>query len=156
MAKKLKIKFSENPSIIIHRTAVRHDKLVYIARANKKRGYPLRNKSRIVYIGTTKKGARRIASSAASKGEQLLDEYGMKHLEFNIVTCSRRQSVETWKKLERALIIRFRERFGLPCSQLVNRPRHLPTSSAPIPAPIIWCAWQRHQETRMDKTVLCA
>lgn len=114
MAKKLKIKFRKYPSIIINRTAVRDDKLVYIARANKQIRYPSRDRSRIVYIGTTRKGARRIASSAASKGEQLLYDYGIKHLEFNIVTCTRRPGVETWKKLEKALIIRFRERFGIP------------------------------------------
>ncbi|MGD0168715.1 MAG: hypothetical protein ABSE54_03220 [Smithella sp.] len=114
MAKKLKIKFDNKPSIIIHRTAVHNDKLVYIARANKKIKYPSHEKSRIVYIGTTKKGAKRIASSAALRGEQLLYEYGIKHLEFNIVTCTGRTGVETWKKLERALIIRFRERFGIP------------------------------------------
>lgn len=114
MAKKLKIKFRTYPSIIINRTAVRDDKLVYIARANKQIRYPSRVRSRIVYIGTTRKGARRIASSAASKGEQLLYDYGIKQLEFNIVTCTRRPGVETWKKLERALIIRFRERFGIP------------------------------------------
>jgi hypothetical protein len=36
----------------------------------------------------------------------------MKHLDLIIVLCTRRQGVETWRKLERALIIRFRERFG--------------------------------------------
>jgi hypothetical protein len=114
MPKRLKIKFSNYPSIIINRAAFRDDKLVYIARANKKIGYPLRDRSRIVYIGTTKKGARRIASSAAWKGEELLYDFGMKHLEFNVVTCTRRPGVESWRKLERALIIRFRERFGSP------------------------------------------
>ena len=36
----------------------------------------------------------------------------MKGLEFHIVTCTRRAGVSTWRKLERALIIRFRELFG--------------------------------------------
>jgi len=115
MPKKLKIKLHKHPSITIHRAAFGDDKLVYIARANKKIDYPtFRNKSRIAYIGTTKKGARRIASSAAWKGEQLLYDYGMKHLEFHIITCTRRSGVNSWRKLERALIIRFRERFGSP------------------------------------------
>jgi hypothetical protein len=84
---------------------------VYVAQANKKLAYPL-GRSKIAYIGTTKKGARRIASSAVWKGEDLLYEYGIKHLELYIVTCRKIQSVETWRKLERALLIRFRERFG--------------------------------------------
>lgn len=121
MRKRLKIKFSKSPSIIIHRAAFRNDRLVYVARANKRIRYPvgdksriaqMRERSRIVYIGTTKKGARRIASSAAAKGEELLYDYGMKGLEFHIVTCTRRPGVESWRKLERALIIRFRELYG--------------------------------------------
>ena len=123
--RRLKIRLDKKPCIIIHRAAFRNEKLVYIACANKKIRYPVgdsspriaysRERSRIVYIGTTRKGARRIASSAAGKGEELLYEHGMKDLQFYVVTCTRRQAVESWRKLERALIIRFRElRGGIP------------------------------------------
>jgi hypothetical protein len=111
MPRKLPVKFGRDPALTINRTAFRNDKLVYVARANKKLLYPW-GRSRIAYIGTTKKGARRIASSAVWKGEDLLYQFGIKHLELHIVTCGKVQSVETWKKLERALLIRFRERFG--------------------------------------------
>ena len=111
MPHKLAVKFRSQPSFVIHRTAFRDDKLVYIVRANKKLRYRFGN-SRIAYIGTTKKGARRIASSAVWKGEDLLYLYGIKHLELHIVTCGKIQGVESWKKLEKALILRFRERFG--------------------------------------------
>jgi hypothetical protein len=82
-----------------------------VARANKKIKYPW-GRSRIAYIGTTKKGARRIASSAVWKGADLLFEYGIRHLELVVVLSTRRQGIETWRKLERALIIRFREMYG--------------------------------------------
>lgn len=111
MARQLRIKSKSHPSLVVHRTPFRDSKLVYIACANKMHSYSL-DKSRIVYIGTTKKGARRIASSAAKKGDEILSRYGMKYLEFYVVTCDKVQGVETWKKLERALIIRFREKFG--------------------------------------------
>jgi len=111
MAKRLKIKFQKQPAITINRLAFRDDKLVYVARANKRIRYPWAH-SRIAYIGTTQKGARRIASSAAWKGESLLYEYGINHLDFNIVVCGKLSGVESWKKLERALIIRFREIYG--------------------------------------------
>lgn len=111
MPKRLKIKWQRTPAIVINRTAFRDNKLVYVARTNKTNRYPL-GRSRIAYIGTTKKGARRIASSAATRGADLLYEYGIKHLELSVVTCSKVQSVETWRKLERALIIRFRELYG--------------------------------------------
>jgi len=111
MPKRLSLKYRRTPAIVINRIAFKDRKLVYVARANKKIKYPL-GRSCIAYIGTTKKGARRIASSAVWKGADLLFEYGMKHLDLIVVVCARRQGVETWKKLERALLIRFRERFG--------------------------------------------
>ena len=111
MPKRLKVKWQLKPAIIIDRTAFHDSKLVYVARANKRIRYPW-GRSKIAYIGTTKKGARRIASSAAYRGENLLYEFGIKNLEFNVVTCGKVPGVGTWKKLERALLIRFRERFG--------------------------------------------
>lgn len=111
MPKRLSLKYRQQPAIVINRIAFKDKKLVYIARANKKIRYPW-GRSCIAYIGTTKKGARRIATSAVWKGADILFEYGMKHLDLIIVLCARRQGVETWRKLERALIIRFRERFG--------------------------------------------
>ncbi len=79
--------------------------------ANRRYRYPW-GRSRIVYIGTTKRGAHRVASSAAKKGEDLLFEHGIREVEFSVVTCGKLQNVATWKKLERALLIKFRERFG--------------------------------------------
>lgn len=113
MPKKLSVKYRRPAALIINRVAFRDKKLVYVARANKKFRYPW-GRSRIVYFGTTKKGARRIASSAAWKGADVLFGYGVKHLELIVVVCGKTQGVETWKKLERALIIRFREKLGAP------------------------------------------
>ncbi len=111
MPHKLAIKYRSHASFVIYRTAFRDYKLVYVIRASKKIRYRF-GQSRIAYIGTTKRGATRIASSAVSKGEDLLCRYGIKHIELHIVTCGKIQGVETWKKLERALLLRFRERFG--------------------------------------------
>lgn len=111
MPKKLSVKYRRPAALIINRVAFRDKKLVYVARANKKFRYPW-GRSRIVYFGTTRKGARRIASSAAWKGADVLFNHGVKHLELIVVVCGKTQGVETWKKLERALIIRFREKLG--------------------------------------------
>jgi hypothetical protein len=111
MSRRLLVNFRRQPAIVINRIAFKDDKLVYIARANKEFRYPW-GRSRIAYIGTTKKGAKRIASSAVWKGADLLFEYGIKHLELHVVVCSKVPGLETWKKLERALIIRFREKYG--------------------------------------------
>ena len=111
MPRKLKIRSSKQPAIVINRVAFRDKKLVYVARANKKLKYPW-GRSRISYIGTTKRGAHRVASSAVWKGADLLFQYGIKHLELNVVTCQKIPGVESWRKLERALLIRFREIYG--------------------------------------------
>jgi hypothetical protein len=111
MAKKLRIKQQHRPAITITRTALHASQLVYIASASKIVRYPW-GKSRITYIGTTKNGVHRIASSAAWKAKYLLTIHGIKQLEFFVVTCNAQQAVQTWRKLERALLIRFRQRFG--------------------------------------------
>jgi len=108
-----RIKYRDEPSLTIHRTAYHEDKLVYVARANRKFRYP-RGQSNIGYFGTTKNGAWRIASSAANSGWILFDTYGVKWLDFHVVTCTPVPGMRSWKKLERALLIRFCERFGSP------------------------------------------
>jgi len=46
------------------------------------------------------------------KDEHLLSGYGIRHLEARIIRCGRKQAVETWRKLERALLLKFRESYG--------------------------------------------
>ena len=107
----LRIKYRDRPAVVVHRAAFKESKLVYVGRANRPYRYAS-GRSRIVYIGTTKKGARRVASSAARKGVDLLFEHGIKEVEFSVVTCSKLRAVATWRKLERALLIKFREKYG--------------------------------------------
>jgi hypothetical protein len=106
-----RIRYSSEPSLTIHRDAFYDDKLVYLARANRKFSY-VWGKSNVGYIGTTKNGAWRIASSAAHRGWTLFDERGVKSLDFHVVTCTPIPGMKSWKKLERALLIRFCERYG--------------------------------------------
>ena len=114
MAKRLKARVSSKPAITITRSATRNDKLVYVAKANKPVPYP-QGSSHIVYIGTTKAGARRIAQSAAYRAEHLLGLRGVSSLEFyTVVVTNTVQGLKSWQKLERALIVRFRERYGKP------------------------------------------
>ena len=70
--------------------------------------------SRIAYIGTTKRGARRLASSAADRADTILAQRGVWAFEARIVTCRRRPRVKTWRILERALLLAFKDRFGEP------------------------------------------
>lgn len=108
---KLTIQTTNSHAVTITRNALKAEKLVYLAAANKKLKYP-HGSSRIAYIGTTKSGASRISQSAATKAEALLQLHGVSSLTFFVVTCASRSKVKTWKKLEMALLLTFREKFG--------------------------------------------
>ncbi len=111
MPSKLGTKPQKTPALEIYRAVLTGEKLVYVARANKKFGYGL-GQSSIVYIGTTKNGVDRITGSAAAKARDLLENHGVYKLSFHIVTCRPEKNVKSWKMLEKALIIRFRELYG--------------------------------------------
>ena len=107
----LKIKQSRCAAMTIRREALHEERLVYLALTNKPIKYKY-GRSRIAYIGTTKRGVERIAQSAAKQSKALLGLHGVRELEFYVVACGPRQGLKTWKKLERALIILFREQLG--------------------------------------------
>lgn len=109
---KLTIKSPKLPAVTITREAVKSDKLVYFAVANRALSYPNGEKSRIVYIGTTQNGAHRMAASAAIKALDMLGLHGVKQLEFFSITCKSRQNVKTWRKLERGLLLTFKYLYG--------------------------------------------
>lgn len=111
MAKFLKVSLNRVHAIEVTRIAIGNQKLVYALTADRKfsRTY---GKSAVAYIGTTKKGIARIASSAAYRAEDILSEYGVKKITARIVTCKPRSAVKTWVKLERAMLLMFREIYG--------------------------------------------
>ena len=113
MVDRLTVKASKSPAITITRAAVRSRKLVYIAVANKKLEYKT-GWSKIAYIGTTKNGAHRMASSAASKALDMLNIHGVTKLDFYVVVCKSRQNVQSWRKLERGLLLSFKDEYGEP------------------------------------------
>lgn len=109
----LTIQTQTKPAVTITRTATKAKELVYVAVASKKIKYAV-DQSRIIYIGTTKKGAERIAASAATKANQMLGLHGVRHLEFFVVTSTATTGVKTWQKLERGLLLAFKDKFGEP------------------------------------------
>lgn len=90
--------------------------MVYILVANKAYKYPNGRRSRIVYIGTTGKGARRPATSAVDKASEAFSElHGIKRIELHIATCPGRKRLRTWEHLESALLATFKSLyFKLP------------------------------------------
>ena len=110
---RLHVSLQRRVAMEVHRVSVKKDKLVYVIQQDKKRQYP-GGRSRIVYIGTTQNGAARMAVSAAYRAQEIFSGWGIEKLEVRVVTCGSRQHVETWVKLERALLLTFRERYGEP------------------------------------------
>ncbi len=111
MIKKIKANFIKEPAITVNRVAVQSDTVVYIFVASKQQQYKL-GKSRIIYVGTSKRGISRMASSMAEKADAALHLHGVTHFDVKIATCTKRQNRETWKILEHDLILRFRQKYG--------------------------------------------
>jgi hypothetical protein len=112
MPRRLKLSLKREEAIRVTRVMLGKSKLVYVLVADKPIEYTY-GKSRIAYIGTTKKGAGRIAQSVAARTEDILSLHGVRTFHARIVTCKPRSGVETWKKLERAMLLKFRETFGV-------------------------------------------
>jgi hypothetical protein len=91
--------------------------MVYILTANKHQRYRDKDsktvgRSRIIYIGTTKKGAGRPAASAVNKASEVFyNLHGVRSIEVHIVTCAAHGRKQTWKKLEAALLDAFRQKY---------------------------------------------
>jgi len=95
----------------VTRRAVKARRLVYIICTPKPQKYPLR-RSRIIYIGTTSVGLHRLASSMATKAADVLLERGVRFLEVYAVTCPPRPGLDSWRRLERDLLVTFGIMYG--------------------------------------------
>src|SRR5271157_5701166 len=113
--RKLKIRSSKTSLLTLTRSRQWTDKMVYILAANRFIKYS-NGRSRIIYIGTTKKGAGRPAASAVNKASKVFNKlHGVKTIEVHIATCGPRQAMQTWRRLESSLLDTFRKRyFELP------------------------------------------
>ena len=109
--RRLTVSLKRDPAITATRVSIGGEKLVYVLAADKRLEYET-GKSRIAYIGTTRNGASRVASSVASRAYEILGIRGVRSFKARIVTCRPRQNVETWRLLERALLLEFRNQFG--------------------------------------------
>ena len=87
------------------------EKTVYFHVVNKSLKYPY-GRSRIVYIGMTKKGIGRIMGSIAERLDDEFNIHGVHAVEVHEIGCTPRQRVKTWKMLERASLIAFRQMYG--------------------------------------------
>lgn len=111
--RRISVSIKRDPALEATRVSIGKQKLVYVLVADKRLYYP-KKKSRIAYIGTTKRGLRRVAGSVASRADEILALPGVRSFVARLVTCQPRQRVQTWRVLERALLLKFREIYGAP------------------------------------------
>lgn len=108
------IRVKTEASVVVRRAAITTRKLVYVLLAS--RPLPVQHpgigRSRICYIGTTRRGIARVSESVAQRSGDILAEHGVHELEAHLLTATPRRHVRTWLKLERALLVAFRQRFG--------------------------------------------
>ena len=107
--RRLKAKCSKKPSLkLLRGRQWEKKKMAYILLADKSYQTTSGLRSRVIYIGTTAKGAGRPAASAVNKASQIFyKDHGVREIDVFIVTCSGRQNMQTWKLLEAALIHTF-------------------------------------------------
>jgi hypothetical protein len=108
---RLRVSLKRQSALHINRIALNDAKLVYVICANKAIRYQ-NGRSPIAYIGTTQNGIDRVAPSAAGRAYDILGEHGITALDVRIVTTTPRQRIKSWKVLERAMLLQFREMFG--------------------------------------------
>lgn len=114
-----------DPIMSVEIAATKVQRLVYLLVANRPVHYG-HDFSRIIYIGTTKHGLRRIAYSAYFRINEAVDRVrGLRRLNVYVVWARSKNGPQTkrgmnfWQLLERALLLRFCERYGRP--PLLNR-----------------------------------
>jgi hypothetical protein len=111
---RLRISLQRGAAIHVKRISVGKQKLAYILLADKKMQYQ-HGRSRVVYIGTTKTGVKRVAESVAARANEIFKQWGVQEFDARIVTCPGRRGpgkVKAWHKLERALLLVFRDLYG--------------------------------------------
>ena len=106
------------PAMAVTRLPSGSKKLCYVVTANKIVAYRS-GRSKIVYIGATDEGLSRLVGVVAGRTEEIFANLDLTHFEAHVVTCKSIPRVETWRKLERALLLTFRHLYGEP--PLCNR-----------------------------------
>ncbi|MBI5290896.1 MAG: hypothetical protein HY872_03355 [Chloroflexi bacterium] len=110
--RKKPLKLHAVPALVVTRTAIESKQLVYVLVADKEVRYTS-GKSKIVYIGTTKRGLARVASSTAYQASAILKRQGIRKLSAYILTYQGVRGLKDMhKKLEKAALAMFKFKYG--------------------------------------------
>ena len=108
---RLRISLSRQPAMELTRVGLAHEHLAYVLVARTPVRYPS-GRSRIVAIGMSHHGLASVATSLARRAEEVLVKRGISGCEVRVVTWRGRRRARAWEKLERAMLLAFRETFG--------------------------------------------
>ena len=103
----------EDPVVVVRSSVLERERTVYFHVADKPVSYEL-GKNRIVYIGATGVGSERIMSSIAERIPEAFKIHGVNTIEVHEIACAPRRGIKTWRLLERACLLVFRETYGQP------------------------------------------
>jgi hypothetical protein len=118
LSRRLSVMVKWPPAMTVTRLSGSPKNLCYVVTANKIVAYTT-GRSKVVYIGATDEGISRLVNTVASRTEEILLNHDLTHFEAHVVTCTAIPRVQTWQKLERALLLTFRDLYGQP--PLCNR-----------------------------------
>jgi hypothetical protein len=107
----MRVSLNRKPAMTVYRGALKHRKLVYVLAARKTLIRYQNGRSRVLYIGTTRKGISRIAASVAHRSKTILKQRGVRVMDVHVVSCEKRPGLKSWTLLERALVAQFRSRY---------------------------------------------
>jgi len=107
MARKARISLGSQPVMTACRRGLGKERIVYLLAVDRLLLYKGK-RSCIAYIGTSKRGLSRIATSVAHQGEKAFRLHGVKNIYAFVLTSRGRQGTKLWKKLERAALLTFK------------------------------------------------
>jgi len=113
LSRRLSVMVKWPPAMTVTRVAGSPRKLCYVVTANKIVAYRT-GRSKVVYIGATDEGISRLVTTVAGRADEILANHDLTHFEAHVITCKSLSRVETWRKLERALLVTFRDTYGQP------------------------------------------
>lgn len=113
-----KVNQIKTPVLKVYKEIVKEERVIYLIRADKAVLYKARKKkSRIIYIGTTKRGELRIGESAIDKAIKAFerkkgDPPTPKELEVFVWYTTGLQKKKMWEIFEAAALLAFSQRYG--------------------------------------------
>jgi hypothetical protein len=122
----IKLHKNHDPALVVERSTASPQSAVYLLVANKPLKYGANGKSKIVYVGKTDRGMKRVHESAAAKAGTIFKTStnpqgisGIVRLSAYTYSFAAPVNSQNWPwapsvMLERAFLIRFKAKYGVP------------------------------------------